>query len=37
MTQPFDIQTYMTQGVGRVVGDIMKATFAQVEALCKRG
>ena len=27
MDQSFDIQEYMTQGVGRVVGDIVKATF----------
>ncbi len=25
MSEPFDIQSYMTQGVERVVGDIMKA------------
>ena len=27
MSEPFDIQSYMTHGVERVVGDIMKATF----------
>ena len=27
MDQTFDIQSYMTQGVERVVGDIIKATF----------
>ena len=27
MDQPFDIQAYMTRGVERVVGDIVKATF----------
>ena len=27
MDQSFDIQSYMTQGVERVVGDIVKATF----------
>ncbi len=27
MSEPFDIQSYMTHGVERVVGDIIKATF----------
>ena len=27
MSEPFDIQSYMTNGVERVVGDIIKATF----------
>ncbi len=27
MDQSFDIQTYITDGVERVVGDIVKATF----------
>ena len=27
MSEPFDIQSYMTHSVERVVGDIIKATF----------
>ena len=27
MSEPFDIQSYMTHGVERVVSDIIKATF----------
>lgn len=27
MSEPFDIQSYMTHGVERVVGHIIRATF----------
>ena len=38
MSEPFDIQSYMTQGVERVVGDIMKAAayYAKREHRWKR-